>query len=73
MAEIIDLGGKSISVKFDADETLRQLIGRLDDFVLAGYDKDGNEITAITFSHLPEALWALERCKKSILERTDED
>jgi len=73
MAEIIDLDGKTVGVKFDADETLRQLIGRLDDFVLAGYDKDGNEITAITFSHLPEALWALERCKKSILERTDED
>ena len=73
MAEIIDLGGKTVGVKFDADETLRQLIGRLDDFVLAGYDKDGNEITAITFSHLPEAIWALERCKKSILERTDED
>ena len=73
MAEIIDLGGKTVGVKFDADETLRQLIGRLDDFVLAGYDKDGNEITAITFIHLPEALWALERCKKSILERPDEE
>jgi len=73
MAEIIDLGGKTVGVKFDADQTLTELMGRLEDFVLAGYDKDGNEITAITFIHLPEALWALERCKKSILERPDEE
>jgi len=40
--------------------------------VLVGYDHDANEVTAITFGHLPEAIYALERGKKSILERADD-
>lgn len=71
MAEIIDFGGKGKKLDFDPDLTLDQLKGKLQAFVLVGQDHDGNEVTAITFGHLPEALWVLERGKKSILERAD--
>lgn len=70
MAEIINFGGVK-NTDYDADTTLDSLKGKLQAFVLVGYDFDGNELTAITFGRLPEALWILERGKKSILERAD--
>lgn len=72
MAEIIDFGGKGKKLDFDPDLTLDQLKGKLQAFVLVGQDHDGNEVTAITYGHLPEALWILERGRKAILERPDE-
>lgn len=72
MADVIDFGDWGVrSEDSDADATLESLKGRLQAFVLIGYDHDGNELRAITFAHLPEALWALERGKKSILESVD--
>lgn len=71
MAEIINFGGGRGNKDYDADATLDNLKGKLQAFVLVGYDFDGNEVTAITFGRLPEALWVLERGKKSILERAD--
>ena len=71
MAEIINFGGGVKNTDYDADTTLDSLKGKLQAFVLVGYDFDGNELTAITFGRLPEALWILERGKKSILERAD--
>jgi hypothetical protein len=71
MADVIDFHGKQISGDFDPDQTLNDLVGTLQAFVLSGYDHAGNEVIAITFGHLPEALWSLERAKKSILERPD--
>ena len=71
MAEIIDFGGKGKKLDFDPDLTLDQLKGKLQAFVLVGQDHNGNEVTAITYGHLPEALWILERGRKNILERGD--
>jgi hypothetical protein len=70
MGDIIDFTGNRRD-DADPDTTLLRLLGQLEGFVLVGYDKDGNELTAVTFGHLPEALWILERGKKSILERVD--
>jgi hypothetical protein len=72
VGDVIDFTGDGIEREdADADATLLSLIGHLQAFVLVGYDHDGNELTAVTFGHLPEALWILERGKKSILERGD--
>ena len=71
MADVIDFKGNKIVGDFDPDQTLNDLVGTLQAFVLSGYDHEGNEVVAITFGHLPEALWSLERAKKSILERPD--
>jgi len=72
MADIIDITGRIGSNDADPDETLEALMGTLQAFVLVGYDHDANEVTAVTFGHLPEAVYALERGKKSILERADD-
>jgi hypothetical protein len=45
----------------------------LDGFVLSGVDKEGREVTAVTFGTLPQAVWFLERAKKTLLERVDDD
>jgi len=75
MGNVIDLYGKDREGRaedHDADETLRDLIGKLDAFVLTGYAHNGDEVVAITFGHLPEALWSLERAKKYIISRPDD-
>ena len=71
MADIIDMTGRVAKADTDPDETLKALSGTLQAFVLFGYDLDGNEVTAITFAQLPEALWAAKRGCKTILERVD--
>ena len=73
MADIIDLFNGEIEKDTDPDATLLLLIGRLDGFVLSGVDKEGREVTAVTFNTLPQALWFFERGKKTLLERVDNE
>lgn len=73
MADIIDLFGGEVDKDTDPDATLALLVGRLDGFVLSGVDKEGREVTAVTFGTLPQAVWFLERAKKTLLERVDDD
>lgn len=55
-------------LNLDADRTLENLQGRLEGFVLAGYDKDGNEFFSSTYADGGDALWLVERFKKALLE-----
>ena len=73
MADIIDLFNGEVEKDTDPDATLLLLMGRLDGFVLSGVDKEGREVTAVTFGTLPQALWFFERGKKTLLERVDND
>jgi len=73
MADIIDLFNGQIEKDTDPDATLLLLMGRLDGFVLSGVDKEGREVTAVTFGTLPQALWFFERGKKTLLERVDNE
>lgn len=73
MADIIDLFNGEIEKDTDPDATLLLLMGRLDGFVLSGVDKEGREVTAVTFGTLPQALWFFERGKKTLLERVDNE
>jgi len=73
MADIIDLFNGDIEKDTDPDATLLLLMGRLDGFVLSGVDKEGREVTAVTFGTLPQALWFFERGKKTLLERVDNE
>lgn len=72
MADIIDMKGKRVGVEIDPDLMLDQLKGKLQAFVLMGHNEQGDEVTVITYQHLPEALWIVERCKKRMMERPDE-
>lgn len=58
-------------LNLDADRTLENLSGKLEGFVLAGYDKDGKEFFSSTYADGGDALWLLERCKKALLEQGD--
>ena len=73
MADIIDLFNGDVEKDTDPDATLLLLMGRLDGFVLSGVDKEGQEVTAVTFGTLPQALWFFERGKKTLLERVDNE
>ena len=73
MADIIDLFNGEVEKDTDPDATLLLLMGRLDGFVLSGVDKEGREVTAVTFGTLPQALWFFERGKKTLLERVDNE
>ena len=58
-------------LNLDADRTLENLDGKLEGFVLAGYDKDGNEFFSSTYADGGDALWLLERCKMALLSQGD--
>lgn len=59
-------------LNLNADRTLESLIGKLEGFVLSGWDKDGNEFFSTTFADGGEVLWLLERCKMALMEQREE-
>lgn len=58
-------------LNLNADRTLESLIGKLEGFVLSGWDKDGNEFFSTTFADGGDVLWLLERCKMALMERDE--
>ena len=56
----------------EPDITLDSLKGKLEGFVIAGYDKDGNEFFASTYADGGDALWLAERFKLQLLRQVDE-
>ena len=52
---------------WDSDVILKSLSGKLDGFILAGWDKEGKEFFMSTYADGGEALWLLERCKVSLI------
>lgn len=71
MGKVIEFTGIT-KLDLDADRVLENTKGKLDCFVIAGYDKEGNEYFAATMADGGETLWLLERCKKALLEVGDE-
>ena len=57
----------------DADKTLENLKGKLSGFVLAGYDKDGNEFFSSTYASSGDIVWLLERCKLVVLTQGEHE
>lgn len=49
------------------DVVLENLKGKLEGFVLVGYDSDGEEFFSSTYADGGTALWLLERCKAQLL------
>lgn len=63
--ELIPFSGITI-YELDPDIVLDHIKGKLEDFVIAGYDKEGKEYFATTFGHAGNVLWILERMKMRI-------
>lgn len=70
MGEVVSLPVVT-RLDLNADRTLENLTGKLEGFVLAGYDKDGNEFFSSTYADGGDALWLLERCKMALLSQND--
>jgi hypothetical protein len=53
------------------DLVLENTKGKLQGFVIAGYDIDGQEYFASTYADGGEVLWILERMKLKLLEQVE--
>jgi hypothetical protein len=55
----------------DADSVLRDTIGKLDEVIIVGYDKNGNEFYASNVADGTNALWHLQRATYNLLGVVD--
>ena len=67
MAKIIPFNGVT-KLDLDPDTVLENNKGKYEGFVIAGYDLEGNERFASTYSDGGTTMWLLERCKKRLME-----
>ncbi|RLD85282.1 MAG: hypothetical protein DRJ07_03350 [Bacteroidetes bacterium] len=72
MADIIQFDGKT-RLDIPADTILEKAIGKLDKVIIAGVDKDGAEYFASSMADGGDCLWYLERCKRVLLRKGDEE
>lgn len=72
MSNVVNFNGIT-RLNLDADRTLEALAGKLEGFVIAGYDKDGKEFFTSTYADGGDALWLLERCKFKLFTWDDGD
>lgn len=65
----------SIVTKLDleADQLLREAIGELDDVVIIGYTKDGEEYYASSVADGANALWLLQRSIHGLMDVVDRE
>ena len=71
MGDIIPFNGIT-SLDLDPDVVLEHTKGKLEGFLIAGYDKDGNEYFASTYADGGDVLWLLERMKFRLLRVVEE-
>lgn len=71
MGEVILL---DVITKLDipVDRVIEGATGKLDQIVIMGYDKDGNEYFSSSFADSASVLWMIERMKKAVLESVDD-
>lgn len=72
MTNVVAIDGSDIQ-DYEADRILDNLKGELSGFVLVGYATNGEEWFTSTYADAKDALWLLERGKKTLLEVVDED
>ncbi len=71
MSNIIDLPVIT-RLDIDPDKILNNAIGQLENVIIIGEWKDGEEYFASSAANGPDILWAIERAKKTLLEVMDE-
>ncbi len=60
------------TVDLNPDIVVKEALGKLDNVVVLGIDKEGNEYFAASDGDGGTVLWLLERCKKMLLELADD-
>jgi hypothetical protein len=71
MADVVKFPGVT-RLDLDADDVVQEAIGQLDEVVICGIDKDGNQYFASSVANGADALWHLERAKHALMKITDE-
>ena len=71
MGDIIPFNGITRH-DLDPDIVLEEAKGKLEGFVIAGHDKEGNEYFASTYADGGDVLWLLERMKFRLLRVVEE-
>ena len=66
MNNVISFGGIT-KLDLDPDIVLESNKGCFEGFILAGWDKDGNEVFASTYADGGTVIWLLERMKIRLL------
>jgi hypothetical protein len=56
------------TLDLDPDRTLENLKGKLQGFVLAGYDQDGELFFSSTYADGGDCLWLIEKFKQCLLD-----
>lgn len=69
-AEVLDFTGIT-TLDIDPDRILQSAIGKMDQVVLIGWDKDGQEYFASSVSDGGTVLWHMERAKLQLLRKVD--
>ena len=67
MDNVIPLGNIT-RLDLDPDIVLENTKGKLDRFVIIGWDKDGELYFSATIADGGDALWLMEKAKKALLE-----
>lgn len=70
MSNVITLTGVT-KLDLPPDRILEAAIGQLEGVVIIGYDLEGNEYFASSYSDRGKILWLLERMKKMLLEMNE--
>lgn len=70
MGDVVDLSCIT-RLDLDPDRVLSAALDKLQDVVIMGFDKKGEEYFASSLASGPEVLWHLERAKKKLLEIID--
>lgn len=71
MADITKFTGIS-RLDLDPDQVLQAAIGEMDEVIICGFDKDGNQYFASSVADGGQALWHLERAKWALMKKVDE-
>lgn len=71
MTGIVDFTGIT-KLDMDPDRVLNAALGQMDEVVICGFDKDGNQYFASSVADGGQALWHLERAKWALMKITDE-
>ena len=71
MNDVIPFSGIT-RLDLDPDIVLENAKGKLEGFVIAGHDKEGNEYFASTYADGGDVLWLLERMKLRLLMVVEE-
>jgi hypothetical protein len=71
MGDVVKFAGISRH-DLNPDDVLQGAIGKLDEVVICGFDKDGNQFFASSVYDGGQSLWHLERAKWSLMKITDD-